>query len=240
MNLKDLDKELKLNVPQGYFQKMEQEIYAQIGISAIDQIKKPQVPEDYFKSLETNILSAVKLDESFKEVEWGVPENYFNQLEEEITGRIKIDGIAHENVSEDYFSKLEEEILAITAIEEINQIQHREASEDYFDKLEASILSKTVEEKKAKFNILRNISFSRGAAAAVIIGMVAYGASLFSLPAKDDFSNVSSDAIIAYLSDQNLEQADLSFVLDDEEDDYFLIDDFSDYEIQLYLQENGI
>lgn len=240
MNLKNLDKELKLNVPQGYFQKMEQEIYAQIGISAMDQIENPQVPEDYFEELENNILNTVKLDQSLNKATWEVPEGYFDQLESEITDRIKIDGIKQEVVEESYFAELEEKILAIAAIEEMNELQYEEADENYFDKLEASILKKTVDEKKAKFKILRNFSFSRGAAAAVIIGMLAYGMSLFSIQAKDEFSDVSSDAIIAYLSDQNLDQADLSFIVEDEEDDYFLIDDFSDYEIQLYLQENGI
>lgn len=240
MKLENLDKNFNLGVPEGYFRQMEEQILARINISEMTEIENPQVPQDYFEKVEENILSLINLEKQIGRQEFTVPDNYFEEMEEQIISRVKIVGLEQPNVDQGYFDELEENILAAVSIDAMQQLEYEEATAAYFDQLESEILNKTKESKKSQFKILRNFSFSRGAAAAVIVGLIAFGLSFLNIQNKDEFADVTSESIIAYLSDQILDQEDLSFILEDESDEYYLIDEISDADIKSYLQDYDI
>lgn len=87
-----MEKENPFLLPPGYFEKMAEQLNAQINISqsvTVGSILK--APENYFDNLEERISSVIKLKQ-LKESDvaeiFNIPENYFNTLEGKITSKI--------------------------------------------------------------------------------------------------------------------------------------------------------
>ncbi|WP_367915177.1 hypothetical protein [Leadbetterella sp. DM7] len=233
MDLENSKIKAPFTVPEAYFQELEDRLLSEVRISALSQLRQPPVPSNYFEDLEAHVLSTVSITpvQSFTPA---TPEDYFDTLESRILSRVKIDGLQQPAVEPGYFESLEDRIMAEVKLEGLKQPA---VPAGYFDSLEKDILAGTVE--KNRFRLFRNVKVFRGAAAAAVVGLLAYGFSLNYSPApKDELANISSDAMIAYLSEQPLMEEDLNFVLD--ENDVFLTSEVSDKEITSYLMENGI
>ncbi len=228
-----MDRKIKapFTVPEGYFSGLEDRLLSEIRISELSELRTPAVPEDYFETLENRLLSLARIS-SLKPTP---PEGYFDTLEDQVLSRVKIDGLKHPAVEEGYFEGLEDRIMAGVRLQGLKQPP---VPAGYFDTLEKDILDKTTESGKGKFILFRNIRVFRSAAAAAVIGLLAYGFSLNGPAPKDELADISSAAMIAYLSEQPLMEEDLNFVLDD--NDIFLTSGVSDNEIASYLLENGI
>ncbi len=89
-------------VPEGYFEKMHEQLQAQISIHQFDnQQDFFQLPDQYFDTLEGQISSRVKLEQlvgnAAGEV-FSVPENYFESLEDKINAKIGITGKKQSNI----------------------------------------------------------------------------------------------------------------------------------------------
>lgn len=78
------------NVPEGYFDDMQQQITSRIAIesaSSSDSNGYLAVPEDYFDTLEDQIMSAIKVEKLkglTEDTGFTVPEGYFNSLHDSI------------------------------------------------------------------------------------------------------------------------------------------------------------
>lgn len=78
------------NVPDGYFDSMQQQISSRIAIESVsssDSKSSLTVPEGYFDTLEDQIMSSIrmeKLKESAEDGGFTVPENYFDSLNDAI------------------------------------------------------------------------------------------------------------------------------------------------------------
>lgn len=233
MNLENSKIKAPFTVPEGYFSGLEERLLSGVKISALSELRTPAVPEGYFDALEEQLLSTVRL--APLNVTPATPEDYFDTLEEQILRRVKIDGLKRPVIEEGYFESLEDRIMAGVRLQ---GLQQPSVPAGYFDTLEKDILDKTTGARKGKFTLFRNIRVIRSAAAAAVIGLVAYGLSWNNPAPKDELAGISSDAMIAYLSEQPLMEEDLNFVLD--ENDIFLTSEVSDKEIASYLLENGI
>lgn len=78
------------NVPDGYFDEMQQQITSRIAIESVvssDLNQNLSVPEGYFDTLEDQIMSSIKVEKLRSLTDddgFTVPEGYFNSLEESI------------------------------------------------------------------------------------------------------------------------------------------------------------
>ena len=109
----------------------------------------------------------------------------------------------------------------------------------YFDKLEENILSKTVESKKTNFTVVRNKwVYFRNAAAILLIG--AFSVLVYNQQKpKDEFAEISSEEMIAYLAEENLTDADLSTLVTETTPIHENVE-LTEQEIEKYLKENDI
>ncbi len=228
MNLESSKIKAPFTVPEGYFSGLEERLLSEVKISGLPELS---VPEGYFEALEDRMIALARISS----LQPATPLQYFDMLEEQVLSRVKIDGLAQPAVEKDYFAELETRILAEVHLEGLKQPA---VPEGYFETLESTILNKTADAPKGKFILFRNIRVLRGAAAAAIIGLAAYWGLADTPQTKDELANISSAAMIAYLSEQPLMEEDLNFVLD--EDDVFMASEISDSEISAYLLENGI
>lgn len=233
MDLENSKIKAPFTVPEGYFSGLEDRLLSGIRIPELSKLRTPAVPEGYFDTLEDQLLSMARLPSL--NVLPATPPDYFDILEDQVLSRVKIDGLKRPAVEEEYFSGLEDRIMAEVRLQGLPQSS---VPAGYFDTLEKDILGKTTGAAKGKFTLFRNIKVVRSAAAAAVIGLVAYGLSLNNPAPKDELAGISSDAMIAYLSEQPLMEEDLNFVLD--ENEVFLTSEVSDKEIASYLLENGI
>lgn len=78
------------NVPDGYFDEMQQQITSRIAIESVvssDLNQNLSVPDGYFDTLEDQIMSSIKVEKLRSLTDddgFTVPEGYFNSLEESI------------------------------------------------------------------------------------------------------------------------------------------------------------
>lgn len=87
-----IEKENPFLLPTGYFEKMAEQIHAQINIHQFDTDSSIlEMPENYFDNLEERITSVIKMEQlkgsDVSEI-YTIPENYFNTLEGEITSKV--------------------------------------------------------------------------------------------------------------------------------------------------------
>lgn len=228
-------------MPQGYFERMEEQIMSEVKISEMSRLKNSSVSETYFDSLEEQILSSLTLQKLNLKSDYSAPQGYFEDMEEQILSRVKIEGLRQTQVNQVYFDELESSILATVKIDQMGHLKENEVPEGYFSALENEILSRTVEKKEARFTLFKNIKVFRTAAAAIaLFGCLGYGASLLNAEPQDELADISSTAMIAYLDDQALMEEDLAFILEGQDDYTLLTSDISDSDISAYLTENGI
>lgn len=215
-----------------------------------NKIKSPfTVPEGYFSELEERILSEVSVRTLTEEPPFQAPEGYFESFEERILGAIKTEEFPKEQpfkASEDYFSELENQILGKISLEKISKKEAFQLpSDDYFEKMEAKILEKTVGKKQSPFlEVFRNKKIFRYAASAIIISGLGFGFYKYQEKPADQFAQISSEEMVAYLADQPLTDTDLEMIVTETGDlniePTTTLETVSENEIMKYLEENDI
>ena len=215
-----------------------------------NKIKSPfTVPEGYFSELEDRILSEVSVRTLTEELPFIAPEGYFESFEERILGTLKTEEFPKEQpfkASEDYFSEMENQILGKISLEKINKKEAFQIpSDDYFAKMEADILQKTVGKKQSPFlEVFRNKKIFRYAASAIIVGGLGFGFYKYQEKPADQFAQISSEEMVAYLADQPLTDADLELIVTEGGDLNIAAtpvpEAVSEKEILKYLEENDI
>lgn len=240
MNLDNTNIKPPFTVPQGYFERMEEQIMSEAKISEMSRLKNSHVSETYFDSLEEQILNSVALQNLNLKSKESAPQGYFEDLENQILNRVKIEGLAQPQVSESYFDDLESTILATVKIDQIRSLETNHVPVGYFDTLEEEILSKTSEKKESRFTLFKNAKVFRTAAAITLFGFLGYAGSLLTAEPKNELADISSAAMLAYLDEHTLMEEDLEFILEGQDDYTLLTSDISDSEISAYLTENGI
>lgn len=223
--------------PESYFQDLEARILSEINISPISKLKL-EAPSVYFDELESNILAKAKLDELLAIQKLPIPENYFENFENRILALSKMDGLLHKEATSGYFEKLEQNILAEARIDAMQGIDELPVPKAYFDTLSENVISKTA--SKPKFSIFKNVTLFRSAAAVAMIALAALGYSVLKPEAapQDQLAEISSEAMVAYLTEQPIMAEDLQFVIGDNEG--ILPTEVSDSDVSAYLVENGI
>lgn len=237
MNLENYHRKSPFLVPENYFSELEGRILSEVKLS---KLKNLPVIEGYFERLEDEILTKVKIEQLNNVSELPVPTDYFKDLENNIIVQVKLEGLNQPSVNEEYFEELELSVLSTIKLESLKQLESP-VPVGYFENLERDLLSKTVE-RKSRFTLFRNVKILRGAAAVALFGLIGYGISYTetqSKPANDKLADISTEAMVAYLGDQQLMEEDLSLVLNNDNNE-FILTDFSDKEISAYLSENGI
>ena len=228
MNLENSTIKAPFTVPEGYFNELEERLLSEARVAALSPLPRPAVPDHYFESLENRLNALARISSLKPEV----PENYFQSLENQVLSRVNIEGLSRPSVEAGYFEELEAEVLMKVRM---GTPAAPVVPDGYFTTLEKDILNKTV--GKPAFTLFRNIRVWRNAAAVVVIGLMAWFG-LQSPAPKDELADISTAAMISYLSEQPLMEEDLNFLLT--EDDLFLTTEISDNEIKAYLLENGI
>jgi hypothetical protein len=208
--------------PDNYFEELEGRILSEVRISGLPAALP--VPEGYFSDLENEIMAQVQMDQ----LNLAAPPSYFEEMEEQILAQVKLSKIPELSTPEKYFSDLESKLLAQVQLEGIKELP---TPKGYFDQLENEVLNKI---QKPKFGIFRNVF--RYAAASVVLILTAYG--VWNSRPHDEWADISSAEMVAYLSEQPLMAEDLTFVLDGNEN--LLTTEISDSEISDYLMDNGI
>jgi hypothetical protein len=240
MNLDNTNIKPPFTVPQGYFERTEEQIMSEAKISEMSRLKNSRVSENYFDSLEEQILSSVALQNLNLKNTQTAPHGYFEDLEDQILNRVKIEGLAQPQVNDSYFDELENTILASVKIDQMKRLETSEVPTGYFDTLEEEILSKTSDKKETRFTLFKNVKVFRTAAAITLFGFLGYGVSLLNTEPKNELADISSTAMLAYLDEHALMEEDLEFILEGQDDYTLLTSDISDSEISAYLTENGM
>jgi hypothetical protein len=184
-----------------------------VNIDKLKDLAKPEVSEAYFDEMEDLIFSKIKIEKLKDLKENKTPEGFFEDLESQILAKVQIENFAKK-------AKLS-------------------TPAGYFDKLEESILSKTVETEKPKFTVVRNKwVYFRNAAAALLIGTFSVLVYNQNQP-KDAFAEISSQEMIAYLSEENLSETELETLVEENTSVNENIE-LTEQEIEKYLKENDI
>lgn len=227
--------------PTGYFDDLESNIISEINIEEFKKIKTLVTPFNYFDDLASNILSEVNVEQLKQSNLSEVPNAYFEDLEEIIFSKIKLDElklVKPEETPLGYFEELESEILAKTSLDTFGIKKENSTPKGYFEDLERSILGKTVDTKKANFKVRTNKwVYFRNAAAILLVGAFSILVYNQKQP-KDEFASISSDEMIAYLSEQNLSEVELGTVIEVATVHETL--DIPSDEIEKYLKDNNI
>lgn len=160
MSLKQVNPNNPYTVPEGYFDKLEQQIVSFIKLDELKNSAPSQgfiVPENYFEELNNNISSRIKIEEALDRDATGltVPENYFEELSSNISARINVDeALDKENngfeVPEGYFDNLSQQIQSRIMVEEALNAPAEDFTvpQDYFNQLTENILNKTVNQQE--------------------------------------------------------------------------------------------
>ncbi|WP_255080176.1 hypothetical protein [Lacihabitans sp. CCS-44] len=232
----------KAATPEGYFDKLENGILSLAKIDKLQNIKSLSVPKDYFEDLESQIISQVNIDKLKDSAKSEVPEAYFDEMEDLIFSKIKIEklkDIKENKTPEGFFDELEEQISAKVRIESLLQKTELDTPIGYFESLEENILSKTVATKKAKFTVFRNKwVYFRNAAAILLIGTFSVLVYNQSQP-KDEFAEISSEDMIAYLAEESLSEEELGTIVEENAAVHENVE-LTEQEIEKYLKENDI
>ena len=226
---------------------MEQNIFSRIKIEELKEIQELEVPSNYFENLEESILAKINIESMQKLHAINTPENYFEDLELNILAKTKIDKMQklHDIKTPDsYFEDLENKIFSQVKIESLKDAGKLNTPDGYFESLENKILSKSIAEKKPTFTIFRNkVVYFRNAAAVLLIGAMSVLVYKQNNP-KDQFAEISSDEMVAYLNEQTLTETELTTVVDENTlEEVSVIPtnaELSDKELQKYLEENDI
>ena len=226
-------------VPEGYFDEMEEKVMAQVQIQ---ELKNHEVSAQYFEDLTSKILSQIKI-ESLKKV--GIPnvgKGYFDNLETEILANTNLDIFKTKSnppTPAGYFDKLEEQILAKKNIDILKGGNMPATPKGYFERLEVDILGKTLDQKKTFFLLQRGgFKYFRNAAAILLISAISLFIYKQTHP-KDAFSDISNEEMIAYLADQPLTDLQLASVVDGAIAIPVNLE-VSDLELEQFIKENNI
>ncbi len=126
--LKQVNQNNPFIVPEGYFDKIEQQILSYIKLDELkttDGLNGFTTHENYFDELSDNINARINIEEALNKQadSFTVPEGYFEGLSEHIQSRIAVDEALTQSdaayaVPQGYFDKLNENILSKTIHQE--------------------------------------------------------------------------------------------------------------------------
>jgi len=212
-------------VPEGYFERLSEDIVAGIGyekgITEIDSsaAKTADVPDGYFESLAETILAKVKSESAADELRilspmlyslqqenvFYVPQGYFEGLSDSVLAKVKNESAADElrTLSPMLYSIQNENVF--------------EVPQGYFESLGQEVLNKVQPQAKVVVMKRRTTTFFKYAVAAVFTGVMALGVFKFTNPSGNsklpeyvtaglkiedvdqELSKLSDDEIVKYL-----------------------------------------